>query len=81
MLLAVGTATTTTAGKLPIIVKLNSKGNAALEHGGKPKLTAKGTFTLAPAGHNGAPPGRSRRRSGATSYGEITTPKMQSLPG
>ncbi len=48
VLLAVGTATTTKAGKLTIIVKLNPKGKAVLKHGGKPKLTAKGTFT--PAG-------------------------------
>ena len=48
ILLAVGTATTTRAGKMTIIVKLNPKGRAFLKHGRKPKLTAKGTFT--PAG-------------------------------
>ena len=48
VLLATGTATATKAGKLIIIVKLNPKGRALLKHGGKVKLTAKGTFT--PAG-------------------------------
>lgn len=48
ILLAVGTATITKAGKLTIIVKLNPKGRALLKHEGKVKVTAKGTFT--PAG-------------------------------
>jgi len=45
LLLASGKANASKSGRLTIVIKLTAKGRALLKHGGKLKLTAKGTFT------------------------------------
>jgi hypothetical protein len=45
VLLAAGSAAATKAGKVTVTVRFTAKGRSLLKHGGRLKLTAKGTFT------------------------------------
>jgi hypothetical protein len=49
VLVASGRATVTTKGTVRLTLKLTARGRSLLAHGGKVKLTARGTFTLAGA--------------------------------